>query len=74
MGFAESIARQTDSSVRCKLQKAVDSLDDDDRKAYEDAVAAGVSQRKLSNAFRENDMDVSASAIGNHMNGVCGCR
>lgn len=74
MGFAESIARQTDPSVRCKLQQVIDSLSEVDRKAYEDAVSAGVSQRKISNAFRESGMDVSQSAVGNHLNGVCACR
>lgn len=74
MGFAESIAQQQATSRRCKLQQMIDALGDNDRQAYEDAVAAGVSHRKLSNAFKENDMNVGPSAIGNHLNGVCACR
>lgn len=74
MGLADSLAQQQDESYRCKVQRYVDSLDENDRVAYEAAVANGVSARRLATALNENGMSVSASSVQHHLSGVCPCR
>jgi len=57
----------------CLVGAAIGALSDADRKAYEAAVAAGVTRERIAIAFTKYGFPMAVSSVSRHLRGTCRC-
>ena len=73
MALAESLGKVDLRLDLCTVGKAYDSLSNEDKKAFDDAVAKGIGINTLRNALQAENFSFSWSSVNSHIKKICRC-
>jgi hypothetical protein len=73
MALAESLGKVDLRLDLCTVAKAYDSLSNEDKKAFDDAVAKGIGVNTLRNALQAEGFSFSWGSVNSHIKKLCRC-
>jgi len=73
MALSESLAKVDLRIDLCTVGKAYDSLSDDDKKAFDSAVASGIGINTLKTALAGEGYALSWNSLDTHIKHLCRC-
>jgi hypothetical protein len=73
MALSESLAKVDLRTDLCTVGKAYDSLSDEDKKAFDNAVAGGIGINTLKVALQAEGFVLSWNSLNSHTKKLCRC-
>ena len=73
MALSESLSKVDLRTDLCTVGKAYDSLSNEDKKAFDDAVAKGIGINTLRNALQAENFSFSWGSVNSHIKKLCRC-
>ena len=73
MALSESLSKVDFRTNLCSVGKAYDSLTDEDKKAFDDAVKKGIGINTLRSALQAEGFSFSWNSINTHLKNLCRC-